>query len=275
MQTITTLPAPQTRAAFWRELLARQPLLAKLAVAHLALVPVVLVGLLVDPRLIAGENPWSKPLKFDLSIAIYAATMAWIVGALPEAIKTSVARRITVAMWIETVIIAVQAARGVRSHFNIATPFDMVAFQVMGIAILYNSWQVVRVLRHYLGPVTAQVAAPLRRATQLGLVSLLVGSIIGGYMAKHLAHAVGVLDGGAGLPLLGWSTRGGDLRIAHFVGLHGLQFLLFAQLLLAAARFPAARQQRVLLVLFGIHMATTMALFSLALRGMPLLGWEG
>lgn len=92
------------------------------------------------------------------------------------------------------------------------------------------------------------------------------------------AHSVGVEDGGPGLPVTGWSTEGGDLRVAHFVGLHGSQVVPL--LGLAAARLGRGRLgagHRVALVWVGglAYLAVVVLTTWQALRGQPLLDPDG
>ena len=87
------------------------------------------------------------------------------------------------------------------------------------------------------------------------------------------AHSVGVPDGGPGLPLVGWSTTGGDLRIGHFVGLHALQALPILAILLSrfATRLDERTRARLLVVAGGAYGVLTVLLTWQALRGQPLL----
>jgi hypothetical protein len=94
-------------------------------------------------------------------------------------------------------------------------------------------------------------------------------------------HSIGVPDGGPAMPITGWATTGGDLRIPHFVGLHGLQALPLLGLLLAAlaGRFPVLRDERVRIRLIVIGAAGYAGLIGLvlwqALRGQSIVHPDG
>jgi hypothetical protein len=93
-----------------------------------------------------------------------------------------------------------------------------------------------------------------------------------GRMPHMGAHTVGAPDGGAGMPVTGWSADHGDLRIAHFIGLHGMQVLLLAWWM-ALRRWKWSEAGQIRLV-FAASLSTA-AIFGVvlwqALRGLPLL----
>jgi hypothetical protein len=236
------------------------------------------VGVAVDPRELLGAPIWLKPLKFALSFGLYSLTLAWMLSLLPHRrrlVTTAVGWLVVAGSAVEVGIIAVQAARGHRSHFNEDTPLDGLLFSIMGatVALLWLATVVLALVitrRRSADPATMS-------AIRLGLLIGLVGMGLGALMVIQPgggAHSVGVPDGGPGLPLFGWSTLGGDLRVGHFVGMHALQLLpLLAAVLAAVSRGRLGDDARRSIVrIAATGYLGLVALFTWqALRGQPLL----
>jgi hypothetical protein len=194
-----------------------------LAVAMAALSVLTAVLVVADPRVLLGAPLWVKPLKFSLSIMLLSAALAWMLARLPGRAMRRTGWLIVVGAGVEQVIIVGQAARGVRSHFNDDTVFDAALFGIMGATITAVWLATLAVaLRFLRGPAIDPVTTS---AVRLGLFVGVLGMAVGFLMPMEGAHAVGVADGGPGLPFVGWSTTGGDLRIGHFVGMHALQLM--------------------------------------------------
>lgn len=210
------------------ELLRRNEVLGWTAIVHLALL--VAAGILsqVDDRQLAGINIWVKPMKFAISIALYTATFGWIYhhATASTGAKAAVSGVIAGTLVYETVCIFGQAARGVGSHFNVATALDGFVFGSMGVMIVINMLAALAAAWHFwqTSPTLGLTPAYLW-GIRLGILIFVLAGFEGGLMGSRLQHAVGVRDGGPGLPLVNWSTEGGDLRVAHFVGMHALQAL--------------------------------------------------
>jgi hypothetical protein len=280
-----------SRRELTSEVWCRNPPLVALVLSMLVLAAVALLGLVVDPRVITGAPAWMKPLKFAVSIAIYGATLLWMLTFIPDRhrLVAVISWGIFLALGIEMVLIVMQVLRNTTSHFNQATSFDAAVFTAMG-ALIAGLWLLNAMVAFILAR-RRFAETPIVWGVRLGLVTGLLGMAVAFLMALPTpeqdaldaatgsssivgAHSVGVEDGGPGLPVVGWSTEGGDLRVAHFVGLHGLQVLpLFG---LALARFgpawlPMRDRSRLVAIAASFWIALILLLTWQALREQPLI----
>lgn len=246
---MTTLSYPTTETTAPRSRLNRLwqtnwPL-TLIGLGSVALLAFAAVMAVADPRLITGQVAWVKPMKFAISITFYSLTLAWMLGYVkghPRLVGL-VGGVTATGFVIELALIVMQVVRGVRSHFNFTTPFDGAVFSTMGSTILVV-W-LMTLVAALLVVRQKFTDAAFAWSLRLGLLVSAVGMVVaflmtsptpsqaaeiqsGSMPAEIGAHSVGVQDGGPGLPFVGWSTEGGDLRIPHFVGLHALQVLPLA-----------------------------------------------
>ncbi|MET9217049.1 MULTISPECIES: hypothetical protein [unclassified Nocardia] len=276
VQTVDSLP--RRRAPLHRPLLYFAAVNAVLAV-------VAVIGMLVDDRVIAGSTAWFKPGKFAISFVFYCLALAWLISLRPKASRLTgaMATVIVVAGAIEQLVIFGQVIRGNRSHYNMTTTVDAVLWITMGstIIVLFLATMVVAVQLSLSRIGDAAITWSIRLGLAITLVGLALGNLMPGRESGvdgiAGAHTVGAPDGTPGMPLTGWSTTDGDLRIPHFVGMHALQAVpLFAALLvLLAPRIPLLRVLRVrlgLVVTMAAGYAAVLALVTWqALRGQPLI----
>lgn len=215
---------------------ATQTALATGLLSAALLLPSMLAASL-DERTLNDINIWAKPLKFQFSFALHWLTVAWLMRcmALPSRLARSTRWAATAGAFAtvtELLYITAQAARGRGSHFNFETGWERAMYYgFMGPAAVvivastaWLGWQVWRQRDPEFGSGLALGAA----------LGLMLGSVLTLLVTAPLA--AGIIDGpghwvggrhtdAQGLPLFGWSTTGGDLRVPHFFATHLLQAL--------------------------------------------------
>jgi hypothetical protein len=221
-----------------------------------------MLGLVVDRRVITGAPAWLKPAKFALSTMIACWSFAFCMASTTiwPRLRRVLDVVLAAGLFIEIALIDMQAARGTSSHFNLATQFDAAVFGVMGVSIICI-WLGMLALTVLLFRQSFAGSA-WGWSLRLGMILALVGTGSGALMtvpsSRQLAeahvtgrlsaaggHTVGAPDGGPGLPVTGWSADHGDLRVAHLLGMHGLQVLPLLAWWMARRWPPAdARTQR-------------------------------
>ena len=257
------------------EVYRRDRVLALTGWVMLALFAVLLAVAPFDSRTVAGINPWVKPLKFCVSITAYVWTLAWFVGYLrthPRAVRL-VSWGTAFVFVGEMVCIVSQAARGVGSHFNVKTPYDDAVFSLMGLLISFNTLLVLVTLALFFTRTSEPLAPAYLWGIRAGLFLFFLGSLEGMAMGLNMAHTVGAPDGGPGLPVVNWSTRAGDLRVAHFFAFHALQLLPLVGFLLGRYRpeWPGSRQVACVLAFALVYATGVSLIFWQAMAGRPLL----
>lgn len=214
---------------------------------------------------VLGINAWIKPMKFFISIGIFTWTMNWFLHYLnrPRTERSYTWMAILVFTF-ESFVITWQAANGRLSHFNITTPLYSILFSLMGVAIT-----VLTVWTGYIGYLffkqkNLDLPPAYLWGIRLGILFFVIFAFEGGLMASMLRHTVGAPDGGAGLPLVNWSRQYGDLRIAHFFGMHALQLLpLFG--------YFVAKKPRTVILFAAFYFIVVVAVLVQALMGIPLV----
>ena len=264
-----------------------------LGVAMILVFLATLAGVLLDHRVITGAPAWLKPAKFAVSVSVYCLTFVWLLGFVESRLRLArLAANVTVVSFIvEMTVILTQAARGTTSHFNVTTPLNTFLWLTMGafIVVVWTMNLLLAILLLFERIPNRSFAWSLR----LGLLVSLVGMGSGFLMVRPTheqlvtmaanhgprivgAHSVGVADGGPGLPVVGWSTVGGDLRVAHFLGIHAMQILPFfgwfvARRRNAFARFKEVHRLALISTIGFTYLGLVLLLVWQALRGQSVI----
>ncbi len=187
---------------------------------------ICLVCAKIFPVQVLGTNALYKPFKFLLSSTIFVWTMAWFSGYLtPSPALNWYSWGMVVLLSIENIYILLQVSRGLTSHFNTSTPFHQFMWGIMGAAAVGISLWTALIGSAFFTRSFPALPDHYVWGIRLGLLIFVVFSMQGLLMGARMAHSVGGADGSDGLPVVNWSKTYGDLRIAHFLGMHALQLL--------------------------------------------------
>jgi hypothetical protein len=187
----------------------------------------------------------------------------------------------------ETTIVAIQAWRGVPSHYNFTTAFDATLMRAGagGLAFVLLAGLVVLLT----GVRRSGAPASVRLGVVAGVGVLFVGCVIGFVMISNMSGVFrGAFGTAFGSPQRGYlgpaastvghqylllrpHTDGGDLVLLHAVGVHGMLLLTVPALLLARSRIAEPRRLRLVAVMTGCVVA---GLAGLAVQAFGQRPWD-
>lgn len=270
-------------------LMSQRTLLWRVGWLLLATLVVHAVALVATGGDVDGPVSLRKPITFAettwLLCWCVSLALRWVrLGAGPAWFVTGAVILFGVG---ETTIMAIQAWRGVPSHYNFTTTFDAVLMRggAAGLAVVLVAGLVVLLV----GIRRSDAPPAVRLGLTSGTLLLLLGCVIGFAMISNMSGVFqGSFGGGFGRPQVGYvgppasdvgrevfafrpHTNGGDLVLLHAIGVHGLVLLgLPAMLLADRSMSEPGRLLRVRLLVASVS-AGLVVLAAHALRRQP---WE-
>ncbi len=254
--------------SFLQQLKFRNETMFYFGVACLVLSVLFLILAKTTTTQVYGVNAWYKPFKFAFSTLTFAWAMAWYCYYLPNFNVNLFNWSIIVLLGFEIAYIALQAGRGQLSHYNLSTPVYSVLFSMMALAA-----SAVTIYTAYVGYLFFSNSFPELPtyyvwAIRLSIILFVIFSFEGFAMGSRLSHTVGAPNDNSNLFILGWSKTVGDLRVAHFIGMHALQVLpVLSFYVLKNTKLTIA-----VAILYGLLALLTLVQ---ALKGKPLLRGKG
>jgi hypothetical protein len=254
-----------------KQKLLKNKILFWLGSIHLFIFIALLTYSFFNEIIVLGINSMIKPMKFALSIWIYSWTMALILNYAADYRKVKIYSWLAVfCMSFEQVAITFQGFRGQLSHFNKSDTFGTILFALMGVFILTITLWTAYITYVFSRQKTHELEPAVVLGIKFGLVYFVVFSLLGGYISSLQGHTIGSTDGGEGLWFVNWSINFGDLRVAHFFGIHSLQLIpLFA--ITISKYFENSKSIGTVKIFSFVYLLFILWTLGQGLRGLPFL----
>ena len=179
-----------------------------------------------DYTQILGVNAWVKPFKFYLSAGIFTWSISWMIYHINSKRSRIICGwLIGISTFTENCIVFYQSAKGVPSHYNNSTPFNSMLYSMMGICMSVFLLTVIYITIVFFRQRKMPISQHYSWGIRMGFLIFSIFSSIGIIMMIMKSHTIGGADGGPGLKFLNWSTKFGDLRIAHIMSVFSLQII--------------------------------------------------
>lgn len=250
--------------SFIQNLILRNPTLFYFGLICLVAALIFLVLTRYTTTKVFNVSAWYKPFKFAFSTFLYAWAMAWYCYYLPDFNIGLFNWSIILLLGFEIIYIAIQANKGQLSHFNLSAPVYATLYSLMAIAA-----SLVTIYTAYIALLFFKGSFPdlpeyYLWSIRLGLLIFVIFSFQGFLMGSRLNHSVGAQNDNSNWFIVGWSKTVGDLRVAHFIGMHAMQVIPFIS-------YYVLKNRTLTIIVSLLYAALALSTLIQALQGKPLI----